>query len=70
MKIGLLKKGDRVMSVSSDFIAVERSSGEVDIIPVNNDEGILRLDLQNTTTIGFGDNYIESKFDDVTITTF
>ena len=29
-----LKKGDRVINVTSDFIAVERKDGEVDIIPI------------------------------------
>ena len=70
MKIGILKKGDHVLSVTTECIAVERTSGEVDIIPVRNDRGVIRLDMENITTIGFGDNYVENKFDDVTITTF
>ena len=70
MRIGILKRGDRVMSVTADYIAVEHSSGEVDMIPVRNDKGVIRLDLDNILTIGFGNNYVQNEFDEVTITTF
>lgn len=31
MKIGVLRKGDQVLSVTLEFIAVQRKNGEVDI---------------------------------------
>ena len=33
MKIGILKKGDKVLTITAEFIAVQRKNGEVDIIP-------------------------------------
>ena len=70
MTIGILKKGDRVINVTSDFIAVERKDGEVDIIPLINDGEILRVDLENIVTIGYGDNVVQTQKGDVTITSF
>ncbi len=70
MKINVLKKGDHVLSVTSELVAVERKNGEVDVIPIIRDEGIVRLDTENITTIGYGNNVVEAKAGDVTITTF
>ena len=70
MTIGILKKGDRVINVTSDFIAVERKDGEVDIIPILKDGETLRVDPENIVTIGYGDNIVQTKAGDVTITTF
>lgn len=70
MKIEVLKKGDHVISVTSDFIAVERKNGEVDIIPFIKDGDALRIDAENIMTIGYGDNIVQTVAGDVTITTF
>lgn len=70
MTIGILKKGDRVINVTSDFIAIERKGGEVDIIPIFKDGETLRVDSENIVTIGYGDNIVQTKAGDVTITTF
>lgn len=70
MKIGILKKGDKVVNVTSDFVAVERSNGEVDIIPILKEANIFRLDVNGIVTIGFGNNTVQSRVDDLTITTF
>lgn len=70
MTIGILKKGDRVINVTSDFVAVERKSGEVDIIPIFKDGETFRVDSENIVTIGYGDNIVQTKAGDVTITTF
>lgn len=70
MTIGILKKGDHVISVTSEFIAVERKNGEVDIIPLSKDGENLRVDTENIVTIGFGDNIVQTQAGDVTITTF
>lgn len=34
MKINILNKGDKVLNVNENFIAVERKNGEVDIVPI------------------------------------
>ena len=70
MTISILKKGDHVISVTSEFVEVERKSGEVDIIPLINDGEILRVDLENIVTIGYGDNVVQTQKGDVTITSF
>ena len=70
MTIGILRKGDRVINVTSEFIAVERKGGEVDIIPVFKDGETFRIDSENIITIGYGDNIVQTKTGDVTITTF
>ena len=43
MKIGIMKKGDKVLTITAEFIAVQRKNGEVDIIPMVKDEMGLRL---------------------------
>ena len=70
MLIGVLRKGDRVISVTADFIAVERKNKEVDIIPLSRDDGALRVDTENIVTIGYGDNIVQATDGDVIITTF
>ena len=71
MKIGVLSKGDRVINITSEFIAVERKNGEVDIIPMIKDESGLRVDSENIVTIGYGNNTVEVVTDeDVVVTTF
>ena len=70
MMIGILKKGDHVINVTSEFIAVERKNGEVDIIPILKDGEMLRVDSENIITIGYGDNIVQTKAGDVTVTTF
>lgn len=70
MTIGILKKGDHVINVASEFIAVERKNGEVDIIPFIRDGEAFRVDPENIVTIGYGDNIVQTKAGDVTITTF
>lgn len=70
MLIRILKKGDRVISVTSEFVAVERKNGEVDIMPIFKDGEMLRIDTENVITIGYGDNIVQTKAGDVTITSF
>lgn len=71
MKINILNKGDRVLNVTADFIAVERKNGEVDIVPIVKDESGLRVDVENITTIGYGNNTVQSEtIDGVVITNF
>lgn len=71
MTIGILKKGDRVINVTAEFIAVQRKNGEVDIVPLMKDESGLRVDIEGIITIGFGDNIVQTKtIDDVVVTTF
>ena len=58
MKIGILKKGDEVLSVTSEFIAVRRKKGEVDIIPLMEEGDGWRVDIDGIVTIGYGENTV------------
>jgi len=70
MTIGILKKGDSVLNVTLEFIAVQRNNGEVDIVPLLKDETGLRVDVENIVTIGYGNNTVKATKDDVIVTTF
>ena len=70
MKIGVLKKGDQVLNVTSEFIAVQRKNGEVDIIPLVKDEMGLRVDIERIVTIGYGNNTVQASSDELVVTTF
>ena len=71
MKINILNKGDKVLNVTADFIAVERKNGEVDIISLVKGENGFWVDSKNITTIGYGNNTVQSEtIDGVVITNF
>jgi hypothetical protein len=67
MRIDVLKKGDSVLDVNKDFISVRRANGEVDLIPLVEDETGLRVNVSKIVTIGYGDNIISAKVGDVTV---
>lgn len=59
--IKIMKKGDRVLFVSGNFIAIEKASREVDLVPLEVDEnGLPRVKENQIVTIGYGNNEIES----------
>lgn len=61
-EINILKKGDKVLFVNNNFIAVKRKKGVVDLIPiVIDDEGLIRVDEMSITTIGYGNNEVKSS---------
>jgi hypothetical protein len=72
IKFEILKKGDTVLNVWENHIAVKKKSGEVEIFQFFVDEeGLPRLD-ENTILVTLGNRSIsaESTDSDVTITTF
>ncbi len=72
IKFEILKKGDTVLNVWENHIAVKKKSGEVEIFQFFVDEeGLPRL-AENTILVTFGNGSIsaESTDSDVTITTF
>ena len=71
MKIDVLKKGDSVLSVTGEFIAIRRKNGEVDIIPFVKEETGWRVDLEQLVTIGYGENTVTFETENgVQITNF
>ena len=63
MKINVLRRGDEVLSVTQNFIAVKRVSGEVDLLPLIIDEEGMRIDSDKIVTIGYVDNEIKTNLD-------
>lgn len=61
--IGVMKKGDEVVFVSTEFVGVKRKNGEVDLIPILQCETGLRVDAENIVRIGYGDNVVTGKTD-------
>lgn len=71
MKINVLQSGDKVLNVTADFVAVERASGEVDILPLVREDGGMWIDTANILTIGYGNNTIQTEeINGVTVTNF
>lgn len=70
MFIGVMKKGDRVINVTSELISIQRKSGKVDILPLLRDDSGLRVDVEGIVTIGYGDNTVQTAVGDVILTTF
>lgn len=71
MKVNIMQDGDKVISVTNEFVAVERASGEVDIVPLIREDNRIWVDIQHILTIGYGENTVQVQTEDgVTITTF
>lgn len=71
MRINVLNKGDKVISVTNRLIAIQRKNGEVDIIPFLTDKEGMWIDTENMVTVGFGNNTVESEvIDGVVVTNF
>ena len=71
MRVNIMQEGDRVINVTSDFVAVERASGEVDVIPLVREDNRVWVDTQHILTIGFGENTVQVQTENgITITTF
>ena len=71
MKINILRKGDEVLQVNQNFIAVKRKNGEVDIIMMDFSDGLPRIDIENIVTIGYGNNTVVAEnMDGESVTTF
>lgn len=53
MLLRLLKKGDEVLNVTNEFVAIRRKKGEVDVIPIIKESKYWRIDIENIVTIGY-----------------
>ena len=70
MRIEVLKEGDSVLGVDKHYISVKRKNGEVDLIPLVEDESGLRVDSSKIVTIGYGNNIVRADVGDVTVLNF
>ena len=64
MRINILRKGDEVLHVNQNFIAVRRKNGEVDIIKLDFSDDLPRIDMENIITIGYGNNTVVAENND------
>lgn len=58
----LMKTGDRVLTITNEFLAIERCDGSVKLYPVVNKTNKITLDIASVTTIGYspGNDNIET----------
>ena len=49
----LMNTGDRVLTITNEFLAIERSGGSVDIYPVISNENKITLNVDSVTTVGY-----------------
>lgn len=71
MRVNVLRDGDKVINVTNEFIAIERVSGEVDILPFIQEKSGVWVDTENILTIGYGENTVETEIENgVTIINF
>lgn len=71
MKINVMNKGDKVLNVTSEFVAVQRKNGEVDIIPLIVEDKGVWVDVEKITTISYGNNTVQTEvIDGIVITNF
>ena len=60
----ILNKGDDVISINEQFLAIKRKNGEVDIYKTYMDDNGLYVDPIKISTIGFGTGIVEKTLDD------
>ena len=63
MRVNVLRDGDKVINVTNEFIAIERVSGEVDILPFIQEKSGVWVDTENILTIGYGENTVETEIE-------
>ena len=65
IKINILKKGDEVISLNENFLAVKRKSGTIDVYKVLfNESGEIGIDPVKLADIGFGEGLVEKTMED------
>ena len=71
MKINVMNAGDKVLSVTSELIAIERATGEVEIFPLRKTRQGYVLDAQSSLIICYDTEETQTEIiDGVTITHF
>ena len=70
MRMEILNKGDRVLSVTNEFIVVQRKNKEVDILPLLKTSLGWRIDTENVMTVGYRSNIVSMEQDGIKIIHF
>ena len=66
MLYDLMNTGDRVLTITNDFLAIERCDGSVDLYPVISNENKITLNIDSVTTIGYAPCSDEPETDEYT----
>ena len=71
MKINVMNTGDKVLSVTSELIAIEKANGEVEVFQLRKTRQGYVVDTQDTLIIGYDTEETQTEIiDGVTITHF
>ena len=71
MKINVMNTGDKVLSVTSELIAIEKANGEIEIFQLRKTRQGYVVDTQDTLIIGYDTEETQTEIiDGVTITHF
>ncbi len=72
MRINVMRKDERFLSLSGNRIILENDKGEVRIVLLKEDEDGIRIDRESEIVIGFGNGTVEigDMEDGVEITNF
>lgn len=62
----LMKTGDRVFTITNEFLAIERCDGSVELYPVVNNTNKITLDINSVTTIGYSPCNDDTETDEYT----
>lgn len=49
----LMNTGDRVLTITNEFLAIERCDGSVELYPILKKDNKITLDTDTVTTIGY-----------------
>lgn len=58
--IDIMTKGDRVLSVTESFIAIQKKTGEIVLLPIAKTDTGIHVELEKMITISYGGNMIET----------
>ncbi|MFV0364725.1 MAG: hypothetical protein ACK5LL_16775 [Suipraeoptans sp.] len=59
MNYNLLNSGDRILTITSDFIAIERNDGSVDLYKLTISKECIYFDIEHPTTIGYSNESVD-----------
>lgn len=66
MHYDLMNTGDRVLTITNEFLAIERFDGSVNLYPISNNNNKVILDTDAVTTVGYTPCSDDSEPDEYT----
>lgn len=68
INVNLMHKGDKVLSMTENYLSIQRKTGEVDVYRVISEPDRFYIDPIKVATIGYGDGTIEETNDEGNVT--